>query len=181
MYRCSICKIEKDISEFYKDKRRKCGIYSSCKKCHCLITSNIKYYNPIKDKEYKKKWREKNPDYHRKYMNSYLKKPKNKVDHNMGFIIWRVLRGNKAHRKWTKLVGYTTEELMKHLEDKFLKGMNWNNYGQWEIDHIKPKSLFNYSGPEDNEFKECWSLSNLQPMWKFDNRSKGNKFILKEL
>ncbi len=28
-----------------------------------------------------------------------------------------------------------------------------------------------------NPNSKCWSLSNLQPLWAFDNISKGNKII----
>ena len=33
---CTKCKIKKSASNFYKDRRRKDGEYSSCKKCHNL-------------------------------------------------------------------------------------------------------------------------------------------------
>jgi len=43
------------------------------------------------------------------------------------------------------------------------------------IDHVVPNSWFEYSSTKDESFKECWSLGNLQPMWKLDNISKGNR------
>lgn len=77
-------------------------------------------------------------------------------------------------------VGYSLEELVKHLESKFLPGMNWDNYGNkpecWEIDHIRPDSSFDYDSYEHPQFKECWALSNLQPMWSTDNRHKSAKW-----
>ena len=54
--------------------------------------------------------------------------------------------------------------------------MNWDNYGEWHIDHIKPISSFIFESSEDEEFKRCWSLDNLQPMWGIENIKKGNKF-----
>lgn len=76
-----------------------------------------------------------------------------------------------------KLVGYTLDDLMIHLEKKFLPGMTWENYGRggWNIDHIIPKSVFNYESTGDVDFKHCWSLKNLQPLWESDNMSKGAK------
>jgi len=71
---------------------------------------------------------------------------------------------------------YTVEELKEHLEKQFINGMSWNNYGDWHVDHIKPASLFKYTSVEDEGFKECWALSNLQPLWAFDNLSKGDKW-----
>lgn len=74
------------------------------------------------------------------------------------------------------LLGYSTDELVIHLESKFQKGMNWDNREEWHIDHIKPESLFNYSDFNEPQFKECWSLNNLQPLWAEDNLKKSNKF-----
>jgi len=74
------------------------------------------------------------------------------------------------------MLGFSVDQLEKHLESKFEPGMTWENIGEWHIDHIKPDSWFNYSSVEDQEFKDCWSLNNLQPMWKLENISKNNRF-----
>jgi hypothetical protein len=44
------------------------------------------------------------------------------------------------------------------------------------IDHITPDSWFEYNSTEDRDFKKSWSLDNLQPLWKAENASKGNKY-----
>lgn len=75
-----------------------------------------------------------------------------------------------------QILGYNVETLMKHLESKFEPGMSWENRGEWEIDHVIPDSWFNYSSMEDQLFKDCWALSNLQPMWKLENISKGARY-----
>jgi hypothetical protein len=48
---------------------------------------------------------------------------------------------------------------------------NW----EWEIDHIKPISLFNLNN--EDELLECFNYKNLQPLWKLENLLKSNKFI----
>lgn len=100
---------------------------------------------------------------------------------NMRAILYHRLkkRGLSKFSKSTfNILGYTLEDLKKHLENKFQPGMTWENYGiEWHIDHIKPDSWFNYSSTEDLSFKECWSLSNLQPLWAKDNLKKGNRFV----
>jgi hypothetical protein len=53
--------------------------------------------------------------------------------------------------------------------------MTWENYGDWHIDHKIPVSAFNFSKASDIDFKRCWKLSNLQPLWAAQNVSKGNK------
>ena len=47
--------------------------------------------------------------------------------------------------------------------------------GEWHIDHIIPKSVFNFTKPEHEDFKRCWALKNLQPLWAEENISKFNK------
>lgn len=104
--------------------------------------------------------------------------PKYRLDANMGAAIWKSLKNKKAREKWETLAGYTLEELMEHVKKQFDSKMNWDNYGSyWVVDHIKPKSLFNYTSPNDLEFKQCWSLKNLQPLEKMKNIKKRNQCI----
>ena len=85
------------------------------------------------------------------------------------------MRGNKNGHHWEDLVGFTLADLIRHLEALFIAGMTWDNYGEWHIDHIIPISAFNFSSADDYDFKRCWALSNLQPLWKVDNIRKHNK------
>ena len=66
---------------------------------------------------------------------------------------------------------------MLHLESLFTDGMTWDNYGEWHVDHKKPMALFNFETVDDQEFKECWKLDNLQPLWGPDNLSKGPRYL----
>lgn len=158
-----------------------------------------KNYNLEKAKE----WRKKNPDYHKtkereqyskKYSYKYLRRPgikekrtkqymarikkddKLRISVTMKGQIYRALKGKKAGRHWEDLVGYTLQDLMTHLESLFKPGMTFENHGEWHIDHKKPKKLFNYESVEDPEFKKCWALKNLQPLWAWENLSKGSKY-----
>jgi len=85
-------------------------------------------------------------------------------------------------------LGYLVKDLKNHLESKFKPGMTWENYGLWHIDHIVPlkykKEDGNYYWSQSSmrdiqsiEFKQAWSLNNLQPLWAKDNIKKGNYFI----
>jgi 5-methylcytosine-specific restriction endonuclease McrA len=104
--------------------------------------------------------------------------PRKRIDSNFGSTISMALKGKKAGRPWESIVGYTLDDLILHLESKFQDGMSLNNYGRngWHIDHIKPRSLFSYTDVNDVEFKQCWALENLQPLWEHENISKGNKY-----
>jgi len=85
------------------------------------------------------------------------------------------LRNNKSGQHWEQLVHYTLDDVRNHLERLFKDDMTWNNYGDWEIDHVIPVSAFDFNSPDDPQFKLCWALENLQPLWKRDNRRKHNK------
>ena len=81
--------------------------------------------------------------------------------------------GSKNGNHWFDIVDFTLEDLKKHLEKLFQTGMTWNNYGDWHIDHKIPIAVFNFTKPEHRDFKRCWALKNLQPMWAEENLSKG--------
>lgn len=74
-----------------------------------------------------------------------------------------------------EILGFTWAELKAHLEGMFSDGMNWENYGEWHIDHVRPIRLFLEEGETDP--KVVNALSNLQPLWKLDNLSKGSKVL----
>ena len=109
---------------------------------------------------------------------SYLKSKddaKYKLNSNISRSVWGVLRGEKKGRHWESLVGYTLADLKSHMEQNFQSGMTWENYGKWHVDHIIPISAHNFTKPEHEDFKKCWALENLQPMWATENISKGAK------
>jgi len=89
--------------------------------------------------------------------------------------IYFSILGRKNGRHWEHLVGWTLKQLKNHLQKLFQPGMTWENYGRWHVDHIIPISVHNFSKPEHPDFKRCWSLQNLQPMWGSENQSKGAK------
>lgn len=86
----------------------------------------------------------------------------------------RRLRLRKDRRRACDILGYTPEDLIKRIEVNFTDGMTWDNYGEWHIDHTKPISRFLSQGVSDPKIVNA--LSNLKPMWSFDNLSKGAKF-----
>jgi len=57
---------------------------------------------------------------------------------------------------------------------KSVQDMTMENYGKWEIDHIKPVAKFNFNNR--NELFECFNYTNLQPLWKIDNIIKSDHF-----
>ena len=158
MKKCSKCGVVKGLEAFYRDKYRVDGYSGQCKTCRTAY-----------QREYRKNNLEKSAAYQREY---YKNNPKNRIRKNISEGIRRSLKSGKNGHSWEDLVGYTTADLKKHLEKKFKKGMSWENYGEWHIDHIVPVSAFNFTKPEHDDFKRCWALSNLQPLWAGENCSK---------
>ena len=87
------------------------------------------------------------------------------------------LKTQKNGRKWESLVEYTLEDLMQHLEKQFQPGMTWENYGEWHLDHIQPRAAHCYEDSDDPDFKRCWALENLQPLWASENKIKSAKIV----
>lgn len=85
-------------------------------------------------------------------------------------ILKRILR-YKKHESTSDLLGYTSIELRENIESKFKDGMSWDNYGEWEIDHIIPVSSFDLENTLPSIVN---SLDNLQPLWKIENIKKSN-------
>ena len=72
-----------------------------------------------------------------------------------------------------RLVGCDFPQLMVHLESQFTKGMTWENRRLWEIDHIRPCKSFDLTKIEQQ--RQCFHYTNLQPLWRTDNRRKSAK------
>jgi len=194
MKSCSTCKQLKELSEFYRHPRTRDGLQPYCKVCQNKSISRWRAKNiervkqlqaerrkryPEQYREYRRKWKEKNPEAAREITRRYDRKHRSTASGNLNRRMQRAIRvsleGNKAGRKWEGLVGYTLADLMSHIESNFLPGMSWNNMKEWHIDHKIPKSAFNFQNDTDIDFKKCWALTNLAPLWSFDNLSKHDK------
>lgn len=106
--------------------------------------------------------------------------PRLRIYRNLAVHVALSLKNRKRDgTSWESLVGYSCEDLMIHLESQFTPEMNWDNYGSyWWVDHIIPVSFFEFKKIEDIGFKQCWAITNLQPLEKMANIQKGNKILL---
>jgi len=64
-----------------------------------------------------------------------------------------------------KLLGCDYETAMNHIESQFEPWMNWDNHGEWEIDHIIPLASANTK----EEMNLLFNYKNLQPLLAEDN------------
>lgn len=107
-----------------------------------------------------------------------------KLRNNLSRRIQRVIKNNVKSSNTIKLVGCTIKLLKLHIENLFVNGMSWDNYGrgwngrgmkEWHIDHIRPCASFDLSKSEEQ--LKCFHYTNLQPMWARENLIKHNKII----
>jgi hypothetical protein len=160
--------VQKSTKKWYKNNKEKAKEYSR------------DYYQNNKEKamERKRKWRQNNRERFNEYYREWRQNDSSyRLNTSMSAQIRGSLKTGKVGRHWEDLVGYTVKELKEHLESQFEDWMNWDNYGEWHIDHVIPMSYFSFKTPEDKEFRECWGLDNLQPLEAQENLSKSNKYI----
>jgi len=165
-------KIKSYAKEYYKENQEHLKAYSK--------EYGRDYYEKNKEKciRYQMEWRKKNKEKHNYYK---CGTPQRRIRTNLSKIFQKSINkdGNSTSQITENYLGYKLKELYNHLESLFEDGMSWNNYGvgkgKWCIDHIIPQSSFSYSSYNDEDFKKCWSLSNLQPMWFDENSAKGNR------
>lgn len=197
---CNVCNEEKELADYNKSPRSRDGLKSLCKICdrkrykkYCAAnTEKLKekskrdhqkrYYSDIEgQKKRSAEYAKNNPKIRKAAKKRYYEKHKNDpafvISNSISNGIRKAIKEIKANRHWEELVGYTLQELMAHLESKFDKNMNWDNYGSyWHIDHIRPKSWFLVESTDDQAFKKCWALDNLQPLEASKNMSKCNRW-----
>jgi len=173
MKTCIKCNVEKTLDEYNVVDPKTMRRNNACKACKS---------------EYNKRLEVKNKDRRRKQKEIYWEKIKNSVKekralymrnkritdeqfriaNNMRTILSYLITGRQMTT--SKDFGGTREEIRNHLESLFYENMSWDNYGKWEVDHIRPVSSFNQC--DDSDLKTCWHYSNIQPIWKKENRQK---------
>ena len=189
MKKCINCKLEKELTEFHKAKQNKGGLKGSCRSC---VTEHKKEYykvNKEKIKEYSKKYSQANKEKRKEYDKEYIqanKERKNKrirdrkkvdsvfkMTENLRTRTWYAFKrkGYNKNTKTQEMLGVDWEVCKAHIERQFIKGMSWDNQGDWHIDHIIPLASAN----TEKELKKLCHYSNLQPLWAVDNLMKSDK------
>ena len=162
--------------EKYKEKNRKYWLEN--KEKHSKLTKRWRLNNLERYTKKANEWKLKNREHI--LLRNKIKRhsvPKYRIMGNLRRRLNLALRGKSKSACTMELIGCTIEELWHHLEKQFKSGMTWDNYGKagWEVDHIVPCANFDLSVPEQQ--KKCFHYTNLQPLWAFDNMSKGKKII----
>lgn len=82
--------------------------------------------------------------------------------------MWKLTRGVIKSGRMFVLLGCTLDEFSRYIEAKFEEGMNFDNLGEWEVDHIRPLASFDLT--DDKQRAEACHYTNTRPRWKRDNR-----------
>jgi len=133
-------------------------------------------------KAYLIRWHEANPGYSTNYTRERRSIDLNfKIAGNIRAAMGMAIRCNSKSGHTVELLGCSIEFLRVYLENQFMDGMTWDNYGRygWHIDHVIPLSHFDMSDPKQQ--KRAWHYTNLQPLWAKENMSKGAKIIERQL
>jgi hypothetical protein len=180
---CKTCGEVKSFSDFRDMGSNLNSSGSPVYNYECLDCSLLKkrkeYQNLSPEKkqqiiDYSRQWQKENIEQVRVLRKKYEKQPKNRAARNVRRRLKDFLK--TKDNNFSKDIGCTRAELVKHLESQFSEGMNWDNYGSgkngdhvgsWHIDHIIPLSKF--EGEYPNHY------TNLQPMWGKENISWGGK------
>jgi hypothetical protein len=192
---CIWCKVEKEESEFNKDKRNKDGLVGNCRVCGSAASKRWSDANKKAIKERGARYYQENKEYIRKRGAKYYRENKERFSGRSARYYHKVLKHSPdykaacAHRKVLtrfltryngrkegrthEVLGYSVAELKKHLELQFSKGMTWENYGEWHIDHIVSVAQHVRNGETDPSVVNA--LSNLRPLWAQENRIKRDK------
>jgi hypothetical protein len=183
MKTCTKCLITKERACFSAGTGYRDGKHSWCKACVSIVGAKWRLENKEILIARAREWSRKNIERRREVRRNWQKKhrplrtPAEILQDNIRAKVWAQLKGQKRGRSTFALLGYSPEDLRKHLESLFRPGMTWENYGEWHMDHRKPKALFDVKSPDDPALKECWALSNLQPLWATENCSKQDRRI----
>lgn len=161
---CTVCNQEKTLDMFHIAKC-KGTIRSQCKSCLSDARKKNYYDNRIARNKQTTQYQ----------VNKCKIDPAFKLERNLRCRLYHALRSQNA-KKSTRILDLTDctiSYLMGYIEAKFTKGMSWENYGEWHIDHITPCAKFNLL--DEQEQKKCFHYTNLQPLWAKDNLIKGSK------
>lgn len=109
-------------------------------------------------------------------MRNYLRKNAKKYAHLSGRLAEYAKAKNRRGIMW-EILGYSSDELMAHLQKQFTKKMTVDHFmrGEIHIDHIVPQSQFDLNTMEG--VRACHALTNLRPMWAKENIKKSSKLL----
>ena len=152
-----------------------------------ILTKRKEYYESMtSDEDFRKVLRERSKintksyrDRNKEELSQRIKdKKKNdplfRLSDSIRTLIWISINkmGYRKNSKTSNILGCSFEEFKSYIESQFNDNMSWENYGEWHLDHKTPVSW----AETEEQVYELNKYTNFQPLWEFDNLSKGNRY-----
>jgi hypothetical protein len=123
--------------------------------------------------EYQKQWHAENKVSVKQYRSRFYAVVANRIYRNANsrYADVAARKIGRSPIPFTILLGCNKTQLFEHMVSLFTEGMTGDNYGEWEIDHIRPICSFDLTDME--QMRQCFHYTNMQPLWREENRAKG--------
>lgn len=170
---CSKCLIEKDVDQFWEEKRTVNGYHARCRLCLKGIKESYIHSNKDKVANAAKRRNDKYRCRRNKLRNDRLKNDPNfLLEKRHRGRIWTACKNYNAGKRSRSIdyLGCTYDFFRRHIESQFEDGMNWQDRNLWDIDHIIPLCSFDLT--KENDMRKCFHYSNMRPLWKVENINK---------
>jgi hypothetical protein len=187
---CTRCKVAKPLDLFGKNKRKKDGKHYVCSDCMKekmnILRSTAEGQKKANEASRKSRATPKGLlrsrmsvlRHAKTHPNGIYAKRKNdplfKLSCNLRSLIGICIK-NQGYSKKTRtaaILGCDYEFFHLYMEMQFKPGMNWDNQGEWHIDHKTPISW----AKTEEEVIKLNHYTNLQPLWAVENIQKGNRY-----
>lgn len=180
---CRKCGAVRELSDFRvvclaKGTRR---LRAECRFCESARASAWNKRHPELHRKLNYAWNSRHPEYASRQQRARRKAcVRVRLAHNLRTRLNAAIRKAATAGSAVRDLGCSIPELKSYLEDKFLPGMGWHNWGRglgcWNIDHIVPFDLVDVSDREI--LLKAVHYSNLRPLWFSDNLRRKNPAIL---
>lgn len=177
---CLGCHLVKPMDEFYRHPMGQFGRNSKCKECKREY-ERTRRKDPVAGDQIRlrDRMRRNTPEARAKRREKMAVERRTNVNLRIdkvarGILARALLAAGKSKTgSCYATLGYTALDLRKRIECQFEPGMEWENHGEWHVDHKKPITAFISQGVTDP--RTINMLCNLQPLWAADNQRK-NRF-----
>lgn len=168
---CKVCGVEKELSDFRKDKRAKDGFRNECKKCYAARMAEKRKNNP-KMKEYNRDWWSKYKEQHKEWIRDYQHQY---YSENRNTIIQRNLEYKKNNRdKYNARLSERIKEeplfkLKLDIRSRIRKSIKNQGYSKDKrTEEILGCSIEYFQSFIENQFQEGMSWEN-HGEWHLDH------------
>lgn len=149
-----------------------------CCECHASRQLNVYHLKSPKEKlefnrAHARSWEQRKASSYKYEQKMYANDVEFRLKKCLRSRFYKAMSRDQKLSSTLSIVGCSINVLREHLESQFFDGMSWDNFGEWEVDHVLPCASFDLTDPDQQ--RQCFHYSNLQPLWRADNRRKSCK------